>query len=561
MENAALFPGSICSRLVDAGIVTEAQVQEALEIQKTSKALIGSILTQLGYCTEDDIARTMAEKSGYRYVSINEIGVNVAAANLITPEMALRNNVLPLYQEGKTLYVAMKNPNDIITIDNLHLMTGQEICPLVVADMELAAAIENFANMNSSVESYDEDDLPDTQEEGEELSLDDKPAVQLVNQIINNAIKSGASDVHIEALEKILRVRFRIDGVLQEVMQNPIKIFPSVVSRVKVLGGMDIAEKRVPQDGRATVRYEDKTLDVRIATMPTVYGEKIVMRLLERNKGNISIKDIHFSERQFPRFDKAIHMPYGFVLVTGPTGSGKSTTLYATLAEISTLEKNVITLEDPVERRMAGINQVQMNNRAGMTFAAALRSVLRSDPDIVMVGEIRDGETAKIAVEAALTGHMVLSTLHTNDAAGAVTRLEEMGVEPFLTASSLVGVLAQRLVRKLCPKCKEEYTLTREEMLKILPDFPVEEYPQEVYRVYKPKGCLTCNNTGYKGREAVFEFLTVTEEMKKLILDRANGSQIKKLAMEQGMFTLKNEGIYKVMEGRTSIEELLRVIV
>lgn len=561
MANAVLFPGSICSRLVDAGIITEAQAQEALEIQKTSKALIGSILTQLGYCTEDDIARTMAQKSGYRYVSINEIGVNVAAANLITPEMALRNNVLPLYQEDKTLYVAMKNPNDIITIDNLHLMTGLEICPLVVADMELAAAIENFANMNSSVENYDDDDQPEAVEETEELTLDDKPAVQLVNQIINNAIKSGASDVHIEALEKNLRVRFRIDGVLQEVMQNPIKIFPSVVSRVKVLGGMDIAEKRVPQDGRATVRYEDKTLDVRIATMPTVYGEKIVMRLLERNKGNVSIKDINFSKRQFPRFDKAIHMPYGFVLVTGPTGSGKSTTLYATLAEISTLEKNVITLEDPVERRMAGINQVQMNNRAGMTFAAALRSVLRSDPDIVMVGEIRDGETAKIAVEAALTGHMVLSTLHTNDAAGAVTRLEEMGVEPFLTASSLVGVLAQRLVRKLCPKCKEEYTLTREEMLKILPDFPVEEYPQEVYKVYKPKGCLTCNNTGYKGREAVFEFLTVTEEMKKLILDRANGAQIKKLAMEQGMFTLKNEGIYKVMEGKTSIEELLRVIV
>lgn len=561
MANAVLFPGSICSRLVDAGIITEAQAQEALEIQKTSKALIGSILTQLGYCTEDDIARIMAQKSGYRYVSINEIGVNVAAANLITPEMALRNNVLPLYQEDKTLYVAMKNPNDIITIDNLHLMTGLEICPLVVADMELAAAIENFANMNSSVENYDDDDQAEAVEETEELTLDDKPAVQLVNQIINNAIKSGASDVHIEALEKNLRVRFRIDGVLQEVMQNPIKIFPSVVSRVKVLGGMDIAEKRVPQDGRATVRYEDKTLDVRIATMPTVYGEKIVMRLLERNKGNVSIKDINFSKRQFPRFDKAIHMPYGFVLVTGPTGSGKSTTLYATLAEISTLEKNVITLEDPVERRMAGINQVQMNNRAGMTFAAALRSVLRSDPDIVMVGEIRDGETAKIAVEAALTGHMVLSTLHTNDAAGAVTRLEEMGVEPFLTASSLVGVLAQRLVRKLCPKCKEEYTLTREEMLKILPDFPVEEYPQEVYKVYKPKGCLTCNNTGYKGREAVFEFLTVTEEMKKLILDRANGAQIKKLAMEQGMFTLKNEGIYKVMEGKTSIEELLRVIV
>ena len=561
MANAALFPGSICSRLVDAGIVTEAQVEEALEIQKTSKALIGSILTQLGYCTEEDIARIMAQKTGYRYVSIDEIGVNVAAANLITPEVAVRNNDLPLYQEGKTLYVAMKNPNDIITIDNLHLMTGLEICPLVVSDMELAAAIENFANMNSAVDSYDDDDLAETQEETEELSIDDKPAVQLVNQIINNAIKSGASDVHVEALEKMMRVRFRIDGVLQEVLQNPIKIFPSVVSRVKVLGGMDIAEKRIPQDGRATVRYEDKTLDVRIATMPTVYGEKIVMRLLERNKGNVSIKDIHFSERQFPRFDKAIHMPYGFVLVTGPTGSGKSTTLYATLAEISTLEKNVITLEDPVERRMAGINQVQMNNRAGMTFAAALRSVLRSDPDIVMVGEIRDGETAKIAVEAALTGHMVLSTLHTNDAAGAVTRLEEMGVEPFLTASSLVGVLAQRLVRKLCPKCKEEVTMTRAEMLKILPDFPVDQYPEETFTIYKPKGCLTCNNTGYKGREAVFEFLTVTEEMKKLILDRANGADIKALAISQGMHTLKDEGIYKVMHGRTSIEELLRVIV
>lgn len=561
MANAALFPGSICSRLVDAGIVTEAQVDEALEIQKTSKALIGTILTQLGYCTEEDIARILAQKTGYRYVSIDEVGVNVAAANMIAPEVAVRNNVLPLYQEGKTLFVAMKNPNDIITIDNLHLMTGMEICPLVVSDMELAAAIENFANMNSSVDSFDEDDLPDTSEESEELSIDDKPAVQLVNQIINNAIKSGASDVHVEALEKMMRVRFRIDGVLQEVMQNPIKIFPSVVSRVKVLGGMDIAEKRVPQDGRATVRYEEKTLDVRIATMPTVYGEKIVMRLLERNRGNVSIKDIHFSERQFPRFDKAIHMPYGFVLVTGPTGSGKSTTLYATLAEISTLEKNVITLEDPVERRMSGINQVQMNNRAGMTFAAALRSVLRSDPDIVMVGEIRDGETAKIAVEAALTGHMVLSTLHTNDAAGAVTRLEEMGVEPFLTASSLVGVLAQRLVRKLCPKCKEEVKMTREEILKILPDFPVEEYPEEIYTVYKPKGCLTCNNTGYKGREAVFEFLTVTDEMKKLILDRANGAEIKELAIRQGMFTLKNEGIYKVMNGKTSIEELLRVIV
>ncbi len=560
-NNNLIIPGSMGSRLVSAGIITEEQLAEALEIQKTSKELIGTILTQLGYCTEDDIAKMLAKKTGYKFVSINEIGVNVSAANLITPEMALRNNILPLYQDEKTLYVAMKNPNDIITIDNLHLMTGLEICPLVAPDMELTAAIENFANMNSSLDNYDDDDTSDDQNLSEEFSIDDKPAVLLVNQIINNAIKTGASDIHVEALEKHMRVRFRIDGVLQEVMQNQIKLFPSVVSRVKVLGGMDIAEKRIPQDGRATVRFEDRTLDIRIATMPTVYGEKIVMRLLERSQGVVKLQDLHFSKRQFPRFEKAIHMPYGFLLVTGPTGSGKSTTLYATLAEISSDDKNTITLEDPVERRMAGINQVQMNNRAGMTFAAALRSVLRSDPDIVMVGEIRDGETAKIAVEAALTGHMVLSTLHTNDAPGAVTRLNEMGVEPFLVTSSLVGVLAQRLVRRLCPKCKEAYQIKREELLKIFPDLPLDEYPEDEFTLYRPKGCITCNNTGYKGREAVFEFLTVTDEMKQLILDRANAAQIKELAIKQGMHTLKDEGIYKVMHGKTSIEEILRVIV
>lgn len=557
-----IIPGSLGDRLVDAGIINEAQLAEALEIQKTSKNLLGTILTQLGYCTEDDVARVLAKKTGYKYVSINEIGVNAAVANLITPEMALRYNILPLYQEGNTVFVAMKNPNDIITIDNLHLMTGLEICPVIVPDMELAAAIENFANMNSSLDSFDEEEEAALEQDvSEELSIDDKPAVQLVNQVINNAIKAGASDIHIEALEKYMRVRFRIDGVLQEIMQNPIKLFPSVVSRVKVLGGMDIAEKRIPQDGRATVRFEDRVLDLRIATMPTVFGEKIVLRILERTTGVVKLKDLHFSERQAERFNKAIHMPYGFVLVTGPTGSGKSTTLYAVLDEISRIEMNTITLEDPVERRMAGINQVQMNNRAGMTFAAALRSVLRSDPDIVMVGEIRDSETAKIAIEAALTGHMVLSTLHTNDAPGAVTRLDEMGVEPFLTASSLVGVLAQRLVRKLCPKCKEEYKISREELLKILPDLDTNEYPQEEFTLYRPKGCITCNNTGYKGREAVFEFLTVTEEMKRLILDRATVSEVKELAMKQGMYTLKQEGIHKAMRGRTSLEEVMRVIV
>jgi len=563
MGKNIVFPGSVCGRLLSAGKITEDQLDEALEIQKTNKALVGSILVELGYCTEEDIARALAEKTYTQFISINEIGVNMSVASLITPEMAMRNSVLPLFEENGTLYVVMKNPNDIITIDDLKRITGYDIKPLVATDTELTAAIENFVNTSSNISNFSEDDEDsEDSDDGEEVSLDDKPAVQLVNQIINNSVRAGASDVHMEALEKNMRVRFRIDGVLQEVMTNPLKIYNSAVSRVKVIGGMDIAEKRIPQDGRATVRFDDKIFDLRIATLPTVYGEKVVMRLLERRNESLKLKDIKFSKRQIDRFVDAIHKPYGFILVTGPTGSGKSTTLYATLAEVSTNEKNTITLEDPVERRMAGINQVQMNPRAGMTFAAGLRSILRSDPDIVMVGEIRDSETAKIAIEAALTGHLVLSTLHTNDAPTAITRLEEMGVEPFLTASSLIGVLAQRLLRRLCKSCKEPYELSKEEVKNILPDFPFDEFPgQETFTFYKPHGCLTCNNTGYKGRQAVFEFLTVTEEQRQLILKRATGIEIRDLAMTQGMLTLRQDAMYKIIEGETSIEEMLRVVV
>jgi type IV pilus assembly protein PilB len=562
MGKNVVFPGSVCGRLLRDGVINEDQLDEALEIQKTNRALIGNILVELGYCTEEDIARVLAEKTNTNFVSINEIGVNMSVASLITPEMAVRSNVLPLFEEEGTLYVVMKNPNDIITIDDLKRITGYDIKPLVATDTELNAAIENFVNMSANVNQFDDEDELDEAMADEELSIDDKPAVQLINQIINNSVRAGASDVHIEALEKNMRVRFRIDGVLQEVMTNPLKIYNSAVSRVKVIGGMDIAEKRIPQDGRATVRFDDRTFDIRIATLPTVYGEKIVMRLLERRNETLRLKDIKFSPRQVERFVDAIHKPYGFILVTGPTGSGKSTTLYATLAEVSTDDKNTITLEDPVERRMAGINQCQMNPRAGMTFAAGLRSILRSDPDIVMVGEIRDSETAKIAIEAALTGHMVLSTLHTNDAPSAITRLEEMGVEPFLTASSLIGVLAQRLLRRLCNNCKEPVVFSREDLENILPDFPFDEFPGETeFTFYEPKGCLSCNNTGYKGREAVFEFLTVSDEMRQLILKRATGPEIKALAQSQGMLTLRQDALYKIIDGRTSIEEMLRVVV
>ena len=560
-----VIPGTVGYFLVKNGAITEEQLLRGLEIQKENKALLGTILVNEGFCTESDVARAISMKTGCRFVSIEEIGINFAIANIIPPEIVARKGVLPLYQEEKRLFVVMRNPNDIVIRDNLSIITGgMEIVPLVSTDTELNVAIDTILNNANSIDTYDEDEINDDDLDSlEELAADEKPAVQLVNQVITNAVKSGASDIHIEPMEKTMRVRLRIDGVLHEVLQQPIKLHSAVSSRIKVIGGMDIAERRIPQDGRTTVKVDERTFDIRIAVLPSVYGEKIVMRLLERGAKSVQLKDIKFSPSQSERFMKTIFMPYGFLLVTGPTGSGKSTTLYATLSEVSDITKHVITLEDPVERRMPGLCQVQMNTRAGMTFAAALRSVLRADPDIVMVGEIRDGETAKIAVESALTGHMVFSTLHTNDAPSAVTRLDEMGVEPFLTASSLVGVLAQRLVRVLCPRCKEAVDVTYRELRNSMEDFPVPEGKtlDDTVRIYQPKGCIACSNTGYKGRQGVFEFLQITPEMKTLILQRSGVQEIKDLAMAQGMQTLRQEGIAKILEGTTSVEEVLRVIV
>ena len=561
-----IIPGSVEFFLIKEGKVTEDQVREAQLIAQDSKNEVTSELVNLGYCSELDVARAMEKKTGYKLVSIEEVGINFAIANIIPPELIAKRKILPLYQDEKKLFVVMHNPNDLGVRDNLSVRTGGlEIVPLISTESELNAAIDTIVNNANNIDTYEDEEAAQEEELSalDELAADEKPAVQLVNQVITNAVKSGASDIHIEPMEKTMRIRLRIDGVLHEVLQNPIKLHSSVASRVKVIGGMDIAERRIPQDGRTTVKVDDRTFDIRIAVLPSVYGEKIVMRLLERGAKSVQLKDIKFSKDQVDRFTKTIFMPYGFLLVTGPTGSGKSTTLYATLAEVSDVSKHVITLEDPVERRMAGICQVQMNNRAGMTFAAALRSVLRADPDIVMVGEIRDGETAKIAVESALTGHMVFSTLHTNDAPSAITRLDEMGVEPFLTASSLVGVLAQRLIRVLCPRCKEKVALTYREIRNSIEDFPIPEGKtlDDTTEIYEPKGCIACSNTGYKGRQGVFEFLQVTNEIKQLILKRSGVQEIKELAISQGMHTLRQEGIDKILEGTTSIEEVLRVLV
>ncbi len=561
-----IIPGSIEFILMKDGKVTEEQIKEAKLNLPDGKGDVTVELVNLGFCSELDVAHAMEKKTGYKYVSIEETGIDFAVANIIAPELIAKRRILPLYQDDKKLYVVMQNPNDLGVRDNLSVRTGGlEIVPLISTVSELNAAIDTIVNNASNIDTYEDEEVVNEDELAalDELANDEKPAVQLVNQVITNAVKSGASDIHIEPMEKTMRIRLRIDGVLHEVLQNPIKLHNSVASRVKVIGGMDIAERRIPQDGRTTVKVDDRTFDIRIAVLPSVYGEKIVMRLLERGAKSVQLKDIKFSPEQVGRFTKTIFMPYGFLLVTGPTGSGKSTTLYATLAEVSVITKHVITLEDPVERRMPGICQVQMNNRAGMTFAAALRSVLRADPDIVMVGEIRDGETAKIAVESALTGHMVFSTLHTNDAPSAITRLDEMGVVPFLTASSLVGVLAQRLIRVLCPRCKEQVELTYREIRNSIEDFPIPagKTLDDTTTIYQPKGCIACSNTGYKGRQGVFEFLQVTNEIKQLILKRSGVQEIKELAISQGMHTLRQEGIDKILEGTTSVEEVLRVLV
>ncbi len=552
--------------LIQNGIITENQLEKALSFAKENKdkfMLLGEALVDLGFCSEVDIARTMAHKSKAKFVDLNEVQINIQATNLISPELASKYSALPIdfTEDNEKLIVAMQNPTDLMAIDDLSLLTGYEIEPVVVEDSQLKSAIDHFDYMSNNVNVYDEDEEegPKDSEDDENLTLA-RPAVQLVNQILNQAIKAKASDVHVEPGEKRLKIRYRIDGVLHDIMSQSPKMAPSIASRFKVLGNMDIAERRIPQDGRMTFKSQGFIADIRIATLPTVFGEKITLRIVDRNSKLLTLDKLGMPEKQRTGFYKAISFPYGFILITGPTGSGKSTTLYAALSRLNSSDKNIITLEDPVERRIEGLNQIQINERAGLLFSSGLRSILRSDPDIVMVGEIRDKETAKIAVESALTGHLVLSTLHTNNSAGALTRLGEMGVEPYLSASSLIGVVAQRLVRVLCKECKEEYNIPRKELLGILPDFPIDGDEEHV-KIYKAAGCVQCNNTGYAGRMGIYEFLEVTEDIQDLILGKVSTIDIENKAVEDGMVTLRADGLNKIKEGYISIEEFLRVIV
>jgi type IV pilus assembly protein PilB len=545
--------------LLEAGLVTEDQLQEALKNQEGKS--VGRTLVEMGFVTETQIATILAEKMGLPFIDLDNCQINANAVSTLSEEIARRYLVLPVDFEDERLVVAMSDPGNVFAIDDLRIVSGFDIKPVVSSESSLLAAIDRYYKMDKTVEQVTanvaEEEVDVTKSEAMTKVVEDAPIVKFVNLVITQAISDRASDIHIEPQEKDLRIRYRIDGVLHEVMVSPKRIQSGVISRLKIMADMNIAERRVPQDGRCGLMVAGKTVDIRIATLPTVYGEKIVMRILEKSNALLGLDDLGFQPDTLEKFKKSFTKPYGAILVTGPTGSGKSTTLYSTLNVLNSPEKNTITVEDPVEYRMTGINQVQTNVKAGLTFANGLRAILRCDPDIVMIGEIRDKETAQIAIEAALTGHLVLSTLHTNNAAGALTRLFEMGIEPFLISSSVDCILAQRLARILCKNCKEPYVPDKE-ILKEL-NFPFTE--GEKLTFHKSNGCGRCNNTGYKGRIGVYEVLRMSEMIEKMTVERKSADEITKVAIDEGMVTLREDGWQKVKMGITSPEEILRVIV
>jgi type IV pilus assembly protein PilB len=545
--------------LVRAGLITDEQLDSALAAAEDGRSLT-AVLVDEKITTDVKIAQVVAESMGLAFVDLAGYEVDPNAAMLLASDLSRRHHVLPIKIQDDELIVAMADPANIFAIDDLRIVTGYEIRPVVATESDLSAAIDKFATMNQNVDQM----VGDIEDVGGEVDRDDEggtddeaPVAKLMNIIVTEAIRQGAGDIYIEPLENELRVRYRIDGVCQEVMRSPKKLHRQLLSRLKIASGMDIAEKRVPQDGRFGVVLDGKTVDFRVAVLPCVNGEMSVLRLLRKDSIMLSLEDLGFFEEPIGRLLAALDKPYGCILVTGPTGSGKSTTLYAAINRTTKPTVNLITVEDPVEYRLEGLSQVHVNEKAGLTFAAALRSILRQDPDVVMIGEIRDKETATIAIEAALTGHLVLSTLHTNDAPSALTRLTEMGVEPFLSASAINCVLAQRLGRRLCPECKEAYVPTEEALQRV--GFPFE--PGKLPTLYRAVGCKRCNDIGYKGRMGIHEVMTVTEDIERACVNHASGDEIKRIAIAGGMRTLRDDGFAKALSGVTSIEEILRVVV
>lgn len=542
--------------LIEAGVITIEQRDKAMQEQKRLGKRLGETLISLGFLTEEAMARALSAQLGMPYQELKFVVVDQGVIEKVPEALARKYRVLPLTTTNGRLVLAMADPLDVFAVDEISRITRMPVDTVVVEESVLMRTLDKYyrgevEDVIKAADTYypEREKIPSPAD----AMLEDTPIVKLVTTIMSQAIKYRASDVHLEPYADTLRVRFRIDGKLNEIMRPQKHLHAGIISRIKILSGMDIAEKRVPQDGRFPVTIDNRQFDVRASTLPTLCGEKIVLRLLEKTSGlpQLRLGDLGFSDALLRPYEKLIAKPYGFLLATGPTGCGKTTTMYSSLRNISASEKNIVTIEDPIEYNLPDINQVQVNPKAGLTFSSGLRSILRQDPDVIMIGEIRDLETASIATHAALTGHFVLSTLHTNDAVGAIARLIDMGVEPFLITSSLIGVLAQRLIVRICPYCKESYPAD-EDMLKIIGI-------KGKVLLHRGKGCNECRSTGYLGREGLFELLLITEGIKKLIVEKATASEIKAQALKEGFNPMRNEGLLKVIAGITTLEEVIRV--
>jgi type IV pilus assembly protein PilB len=538
--------------LVENGIISQEQLEDALIEQRRSKRRLGDLLISQGYITEQQLIEVLEFQLGIPHVSLFKYQIDPAITQIIPESMAKRYQVLPFMKEGGKLMVAMADPLDYFAIEELRMTTGFRIEPAISTRDELQRAIAKHYGLRDSM-SQMMVELPSQEEiEETEITDEDSPIVRLVNQMIQQAVQLKASDIHVDPGENNLAIRYRIDGSLRTERLIPKQMQGFIIARLKIMSQLNIAERRLPQDGRIKMEFDHKIVDIRVSSLPTIHGEKIVLRLLDLSTGVKSIDNLGFNERSMSLFKEMIERPYGILLITGPTGSGKTTTLYSALNHLNQESTNIITVEDPVEYQLEGINQVHINPGIGLTFAAGLRSILRQDPNIVMVGEIRDTETAAIAVRASLTGHLVLSTLHTNDAISTVMRLQDMGIEPYLTASSLIGVVAQRLVRRICQDCSTPYTPTEQEVIML------RNHSIQVDILYRGKGCGNCNHTGYRGRIAIHEVLIIDDAMRRVITESAPMGELREVAKSQGMIDLLSDGLSKVGQGFTTIQEVLR---
>ncbi len=561
--------------LVQEKLLDKEQLKEVQDFQKKNDVSTGTAVVSLGYISEEDMAQALSRQLGYPYINLDQFEVYPDVISLIPVEIAKKYLIMPIHRIRSFLTLAMVDPTDLDVIEDIRFRTGLSIQPVIASETGITNAIKKYYGSSDSLRvkqivdeiEQAEDTTVNIIEEDEEdydieelvHSTEEAPIITLVNTVFIDAIKKGASDVHFEPYEKAFRVRYRLDGTLYEMMNLAMKFKNPVISRVKILSNMDIAEKRLPQDGRIKMRIKlengnKKEVDMRVSSVPTIFGEKVVVRVLDKSMLKLNMEELGFEKESLELFKQGIKRPWGIVLVTGPTGSGKTNTLYSAISTINSMEKNIMTAEDPVEFYIPGINQVNIRDEIGLNFSTSLRSFLRQDPDIMLVGEMRDFETVDIAIKAALTGHLVFSTVHTNDAASTITRLVNMNVETFLVADSVFMIVAQRLVRRLCKKCRAKHNLTTETLVDI--GYTAKEAPK--VKAYKPVGCNVCHNTGYKGRVGLFEVMEVSDEIKDIILAKAHSKEIKKKAIEQGMITLRRSGLLKIKEGITSIEEVLR---